>query len=214
MWPRAIIRSMFTISICRDVLLMAAVATIPRLAASPWVSGPNSAFLSRRFPRLLATDCALHGASLFFVCGSPPGAKKSKQKKAPPGIRVSLRSTPLLPEPLRGPSRRDVPAGRPRPSFLARRPCLARPCATPPLLASLALRASLRLLLRFATFRPTDGEFARMKVSSFRQLGLVGIQRCRSAPETSSNATTALPSSHHEFGPGSGPVRRLSGIDV
>src|SRR5690606_38041888 len=40
-----------------------------------------------------ATGCAPHGASLFFVC-----AKKSKQKKAPPIIRVSLRSTSLTPE--------------------------------------------------------------------------------------------------------------------
>ena len=44
------------------------------------------------------------GDSLFFVC-----AKKSKQKKAPPGIRVSLRSTPLLPVPLRGPAYKGHP---------------------------------------------------------------------------------------------------------
>ena len=73
-----------------------------------------------------STGFALHGDSLFFA-----RAKKSKQKKARPNIRVwSLRNqTSLAPAPLRGSSRRGVPA----PSFLARHPCLAPPCATPPL---------------------------------------------------------------------------------
>lgn len=64
------------------------------------------------------TGCALHGASLFFVCGSPPGAKKSKQKKAHPFIRVrSLRAlTPLAPVPLQGPAAKGHPClRRPRP---------------------------------------------------------------------------------------------------
>ena len=40
--------------------------------------------------------------SLFFVCGSPPGAKKSKQKKAPPDIRPRLRRGSLTPSSLQG----------------------------------------------------------------------------------------------------------------
>src|SRR5690606_41128115 len=44
-----------------------------------------------------------------------------------PGLACG--QTALAPVPLRGPSRRDVPV----PSLLARRPCLASPCATPPL---------------------------------------------------------------------------------
>ena len=53
-----------------------------------------------------ATACALHGASLFFVC-----AKKSKQKKAPPFMRVHpLRGwTSLAPSPLRGPPYKGHP---------------------------------------------------------------------------------------------------------
>jgi len=66
-------------------------------------------------------DCASHGASLFFARGSPPGAKKSKQKKARPFIRVrDLRPrTPLLPPALRGPAYKGHPwpfiAGTPSP---------------------------------------------------------------------------------------------------
>ena len=66
-------------------------------------------------------DCASHGASLFFARGSPPGAKKSKQKKARPFIRVrELRPrTPLLPPALRGPAYKGHPwpfiAGTPSP---------------------------------------------------------------------------------------------------
>src|SRR5690606_37894262 len=57
--------------------------------------------------------------------------QESNQRRRAPDIRVCpLRGqTSLLPVPLRGPSRWDVPV----PSLLARRPCLASPCATPPL---------------------------------------------------------------------------------
>src|SRR5690606_40541193 len=55
--------------------------------------------------------------------------RESNQRESAPDIRPRLRRGSLAPVPLRGPSRRGVPA----PSFLARRPCLASPCATPPL---------------------------------------------------------------------------------
>ena len=70
------------------------------------------------------TGFALHRDSLFFA-----RAKKSKQKKARPCIRVLLRKTSLAPASLQGSSRWDVPV----PSFLARRPCLAPSYATPAL---------------------------------------------------------------------------------
>ena len=210
---------------------MAVTATIPRQRTellTSWV-GALIAFLSNRFPRLSATGCALYGASLFFVC-----AKKSKQKKAPPGIRVSLRSTPLPPVPLRGPAYKG------------------RPCPFTPLAASMRL-----VPLRNTSTRPADGEFARMKVSSFRQPGVVGLptateqprrrvdnaacglstssthggQRCAvahptahsvivptqsvrtiDAHTTNSNARATTSPAHQKLGPGSGPVRRLSGV--
>ena len=58
-----------------------------------------------------ATGCASHGASLFFARGSPPGAKKSKQKKARPFIRVRelCSQTSLLPPALRGPAYKGHP---------------------------------------------------------------------------------------------------------
>jgi hypothetical protein len=196
---------------------MALAATIPRqwtALLTSWV-GALIAFLSNRFPRLSATGCALYGASLFFVC-----AKKSKQKKAPPGIRVSLRSTPLPPVPLRGPAYK----GHPWPF---------KPFA-----------ASMRLTpLRNTYARPADGESARMPVSRFRPIGVAGLPNrtlivptlcvdmqpqtlrvcgTQSVPEgfprgawepsTNSEATAALPTLHHRVGPGPGPVRRLSGI--
>ena len=194
---------------------MAVIATIPRRISPDLFSGSGLAHFSQRVPRRSTTDCALYGASLFFVC-----AKKSKQKKAPPDIRVSLRSTPLLPVPLRGPAYK----GHPWPF---------KPLA-----------ASLRLVpLRNTSTRPTDGEFARMKVLRFRPGGVVGSLRralivstlcvcmqpqtlhvcgTRSVPRwvptrsvgtiKEPNATSAMPSLHHKFGPGPGPVRRLSGI--
>src|SRR5690606_199714 len=55
--------------------------------------------------------------------------RESNQREGHPDIRPRLCRGSLLPVLLRGPSRRDVPV----PSFLARRPCLASPCATPPL---------------------------------------------------------------------------------
>ena len=117
---------------------MAVVATIPSLTSSALPSGHClfGGLLIQVFPQHLprhsTTGCALHGASLFFVC-----AKKSKQKKAPPGIRVSLRSTPLLPVPLRGPAYK----GHPWPF---------KPLA-----------ASMRLVpLRNTSTRPSDGVWA------------------------------------------------------
>ena len=171
------------------------------------------------------------GRLTFFACA------KKVSKETHPDIRVSLRSTPLLPVPLRGPAYKG------------------RPCPFTPLAASMRL-----VPLRNTSTRPTDGEFARMTVSRFRPDGVVGLptateqprrrvdnaacglstssahggQRCAVAhpkvhsvivpmlrvgtiensqfTPTNSNAITTLPTLHHKFGPGSGPVRRLSGI--
>jgi hypothetical protein len=65
------------------------------LAARPFLYG---AALSSARP----VGCALHGASLFSVAGRP--APKKISKNACPCIRVSLRSTPLIPSSLRGPA--------------------------------------------------------------------------------------------------------------
>src|SRR5690606_25325785 len=65
-------------------------------------------------------------AELLSLCSRE---RESNQRESAPDIRPRLRRGSLAPVPLRGPSRRGVPA----PSFLARRPCLASPCATPPL---------------------------------------------------------------------------------
>ena len=79
--------------------------------------------------------------------------RESNQRESAPGIRVSLRETPLAPALFRGSSRWAIPG----PSFLVWHPCQTPLSTAPPLLAALALRASLRLLLRSATFRPPDG---------------------------------------------------------
>ncbi len=80
-------------------------------------------------------------------------------KETHPGIRVSLRSTPLLPVPLRGPAYKG------------------RPCPFTPLAASLRLAP-----LRNTSTRPTDGEFARMRVSRFRPDGVVGLPNITEPP--------------------------------
>src|SRR5690606_37071875 len=49
--------------------------------------------------------------------------RESNQRESAPDIRPRLRRGSLLPVPLRGPSRRDVPV----PSFLARRPASRPP---------------------------------------------------------------------------------------
>ena len=157
------------------------------------------------------------GHLTFFACA------KKVSKETHPGIRVSLRSAPLLPVPLRGPAYKG-------------RPCPFKPLA-----------ASMRLVpLRNTSTRPADEEFARMKVSRFRRFGVVGslhralivptlcvgmqpqtLRVCgtQSVPggvptqsvgtiKTKSNAPATTSSKHQKFGPGSGPVRRLSGIVV
>ena len=63
------------------------------------------------------------GDSLFFEIGLPPSAKKSKQKKAHPAIRVSLRSTSLTPAPLRGRLARAAIG-------ISRHPCRSPLCTT------------------------------------------------------------------------------------
>jgi hypothetical protein len=99
-----------------------------------------------------ASDAALtHGFALLGDLLSLLVQRKLG-KETHPGIRVSLRSTPLLPVPLRGPAYKG------------------RPCPFTPLAASLRL-----VPLRNTSTRPTDGEFARMKVSHFRQPGVVGL---------------------------------------
>ncbi len=173
---------------------------------------------------------ALLGDSLSLL------VQRRVSKETHPGIRVSLRSTPLPPVLLRGPAYKGHPW----------------PCKP--------LAASMRLVpLRNTYARPPDGESARMKVSRFRPLGVVGMPRRRAGatraadqrgfhppysivptlrvacshrrsasagrrasreglprgawePSTNSNATVALPTMHQRCGPGPGPVRRLSGI--
>ena len=89
------------------------------------------------------TGRALHGASLSLV--SP---RESNQKEGHPDIRARrprfATQNSLPPALLRGPSRRDVPV----PSLLARRPCLASPCAAPPLglLTGAGVRADWKFL--------------------------------------------------------------------
>ena len=80
-----------------------------------------------------------------------------------PSAVTALRSVSSLHHCSRGPPRRAIHG----PSRLSRHPCRSTPCATIPLLASLALRASLRLLLRFATFRPPDGAFVLARADWF-----------------------------------------------
>ena len=97
---------------------------------------------------------ALPGALLSLL------VQRKLGKETHPDIRVSLRSTPLLPVPLRGPAYKG-------------RPCPFKPLA-----------ASMRLVpLRNTSTRPADGEFARMKVSRFRPDGVVGsLHRTRIVP--------------------------------
>ena len=90
------------------------------------------------------------GRLTFFACA------KKVSKETHPDIRVSLRETSLPPAPLRGPAYK----GHPWPF---------KPLA-----------ASMRLVpLRNTYARPTDGESARMRVSRFRPLGVVGMPRRR-----------------------------------
>ena len=112
-------------------------------------SGLSLVACSPRFPWRLATGCALHGASLSLVW-----PREINQREGHPDIRVSLRETALPPVPLRGPSRRDVPV----PSFLARRPCLASPCATPALgllTGTVARMKLLRLIVPTLAWAPS-----------------------------------------------------------
>ena len=117
-----------------------------------WIVGGGGVGLvvsPQRIPRRLATGCALHGASLSLVW-----PRESNQREGHPDIRVSLRETALPPVPLRGPSRRDVPV----PSFLARRPCLASPCATPALgllTGTVARMKLLRLIVPTLAWAPS-----------------------------------------------------------
>src|SRR5690606_20205174 len=126
---------------CRSELARGALLARPSdctfTGASP-VSASVGWKTAKRFPPILARavvydaapsstrspGCALHGASLFLVW-----PRKSNQKEGHPYIRVLLCKTSLAPALLQGSSRWDVPV----PWFLARRPCLARPCAMPAL---------------------------------------------------------------------------------
>lgn len=92
----------------------------------PRVAPTRSSFLPTTF-RVPADRFRLARRVTFSL----PAQRESNQRESAPDIRVrSLRNrTSLAPAPLRGSSRRDVPV----PSFLARRPCLAPPCATPAL---------------------------------------------------------------------------------
>ncbi len=112
--------------------------------------GVGRAVSSQRFPRRLATDCALHGASLSLVW-----PRESNQREGHPDIRVSLRETPLPPVPLRGPAYK----GRRGPLSLARHPCLASPYATPAL--GLLTGTVARLNLRRCSRQIRTGQVTR-----------------------------------------------------
>ena len=214
---------------------MAVIAKVPLLTSSALAGGARPTHASAPevpspFPHCLMVRFRPAGRLTFFACA------KKVSKETHPGIRVSLRSTPLPPVPLRGPAYKG------------------RPCPFTPLAASMRL-----VPLRNTSTRPADGEFARMKVSSFRQPGVVGLptaterprrrvdnaacglstssahggQRCAvahptvqsvivptqgvrslDAHTTNSNARAITSPTHQKLGPGSGPVRRLSGIVV
>jgi hypothetical protein len=163
----------------------------------PQAAGPYSIARTQHFPRHRATGCALHDALLFFA-----RAKKSKQKKARPDIRVwrLRRQTSLLPVPLRGPAYK----GRPWPF---------KPFA-----------ASLRLVpLRNTSTRPSDGDsgsalfdgsscrFADFWWMHFRRVGSpqavhhTGAVYCPLGEHT-------LPAHPESSGNSKRPFRRVSGI--
>jgi hypothetical protein len=214
---------------------MAVIATVPLLTFSALPDGARPTHVSAPevpspFPHCLMVRFRPAGRLTFFACA------KKVSKETHPGIRVSLRSTPLLPVPLRGPAYKG------------------HPCPFTPLAASLR-----PVPLRNTSTRPANGEFARMKVSRFRQARVVGLptateqprrrvdnaacglstsstqggQRCAvahptnqsvivprqsmrsiDAHTTNSNARTTKSPAHQKLGPGSGPVRRLRGIVV
>ena len=120
---------------------------------------------SSRFPRLLATGCALHGASLSLVW-----PRESNQREGHPDIRVSLRETPLPPVPLRGPAYK----GRRGPLSLARHPCLASPSTTPAL-GLLTGRVARPNLQRLARNRAATTGFSKSAFCSMH--GLAGWDR-------------------------------------
>jgi len=99
--------------------------------------------------RLIAEAAWMHGFALLGDLLSLPVQRKLG-KETHPDIRVSLRSTPLLPVSLRGPAYKG------------------RPCPFTPLAASMRL-----VPLRNTSTRPTDGEFARMKVLRCKNFGAV-----------------------------------------
>ena len=92
--------------------------------AREWIVAARALLYGAALSSARSSGYALHGASLFLEW-----PRKSNQKEGHPCIRVLLRKTSLPPALLRGPSRRDIHV----PSLLARHPCLASPCATPPL---------------------------------------------------------------------------------
>ena len=128
----------------RDLIKPAAYLLVSLTGFAPTASH----FLFTRFARPSGQPAAV--TSLRYVCSRE---RESNQRESAPGIRVSLRSTSLAPVLFRGSSRWAIPG----PSFLVWHPCQTPLSTAPPLLAALALRASLRLLLRFATLRPPDG---------------------------------------------------------
>ena len=131
---------------------MAVIATIPSLTSSAPSRGPSlplsfasEALRSSSFSYRLIAGFRPAGRLTFFACA------KKVSKETHPGIRVSLRSTSLPPVPLRGPAYKG------------------HPCPFKPLAASMRLTP-----LRNTSTRPTDGELARMRVSGFRPVGVVG----------------------------------------
>ena len=139
----ALLVRLFRLSqICRRLSAAAAVTRSKGFALTA------SYFLFTRYARPSGQPAAV--TALRSVCSRE---RESNQRESAPGIRVSLRSTPLAPVLFRGSARRAIHG----PACLVWHPCQTPLSTALPLLAALALRASLQLLLRCATFRPPDG---------------------------------------------------------
>jgi hypothetical protein len=143
-------------SICRDALFMAAV-TIPRPVPSSGFgrvdrtlfSAPGFRRLSSFGQRSIARFRPA-GRPTFFAC-----AKKARQRNTPRHPGLAALDSP--------------PSGAAPGAAYTSHPWPVMPLA-----------ASMRLVpLRNTSTRPTDGEFARMWVSRFRPLGVVGMPRRR-----------------------------------
>jgi len=186
---------------------MAFIATIPRQRIA---LVPPHAVRSLIIGGAWRHGFALLGDSLSLL------VQGRVSKETHPDIRVSLRETPLPPVPLRGPAYKGHPwpfkRGR---LVLSPHPCGSLPYATPTL-------GLLTGSLRACRFRVSSRSELSVCLAVGRvqlaQPAYAGFTRStqwflRGAGEPSkphATATARMP--HQKIEPGSGPVRRLSGI--